>query len=167
MGNLPGAAVLLLSVAFVAASRPVPVVADTTLSAPPCPPALLAAARNHLAGLRTGQERIRLSTAAAPEGVEQVQRFDRAAHACHLQPGQRRRDYGEPVCRTARNDGGIPVRFPYTVHYRQAGSAAALFAAPWIFEQGGALDVVFESRDGSWMPGAGRELLDVNQDTDE
>ena len=167
MANLMRKAALLLAVAFAAASRPVPVAADTTPSVPPCPPALFAAAQDHLRVLRAGQERIRLSTAAAPEGLEQVERFDRAAHACHLAPGQRRRDYGEPVCRTARSDGRVPVRFPYTVHYRQADSVSALFAAPWVFAQGGALEVVFEFRDASWAPGATRELLDINQDADE
>lgn len=166
MDGLIGKSLLLLSAALLAAAPPEPTIAAGPVP-PPCPPALVEAARLHLDTLRARQERVRLSTAAAPEGVEQIQEFDRAAHDCHLVPGQRRRDYGEPVCRAARSEDRIPVRYPYRMHHRQAGSVSALFDAPWKDGPGAALEVEFELRGEVWAPGEQRELLDIDQDGGE
>jgi hypothetical protein len=124
------------------------------------PAGLEAVATGELARLREAQERIRLATIQAPQGIELTQQYDRANHACHTGPAQSFREFDSPRVRGALEGGRIPVRYPYRLRYRKAATLPELFAKGWSEGTGGQVEIVFGRVGDSWERQSSREVFE-------
>lgn len=125
-----------------------------------CPPGLREAAREQGRTLAEAQRAIRASGLASPAGIEETVQFDLGNHACHRGPGQAYREYGEPRCQPAREDGRVWVDYPYGLFYRKALTLEEMFRKGWTEGSAGILRVTFEAEGARWIPVAKREVLD-------